>query len=106
MTKDPSFWLVLTALLTPGGIGFLWLRKKLRLTPDAADAVSPGIGPKPADVNDALIVLAKQLDEHGKALDQLRIYVPLLQAWGHRGWRHAPVAQREPMPEPPQGLAL
>lgn len=106
MTDNPSFWALLAVLLTPGGIAFLWLRKKLRLSPDAADAVAPPTGPKPVDHNEALISLASQMAELRDELVSHKIYVPQLIGWGYRGWRHAPADAREPVPPPPKGISL
>ncbi len=106
MTDNPSFWALMVVLLTPGGIAFLWLRKKLRLSPDAAEAVAPPEGPRPASHNEALIALAAQVGELRSELVNHKVYVPQLVGWGYRGWRHAPVDEREPLPVPPEGVAL
>jgi hypothetical protein len=106
MTDNPSFWGLLAVILTPGGIGFLWLVKKARLSPDAAVAVARPEGPLPSNHNEALISLALQLEELRTDLTNHKVYVPQLVGWGRRGWSHAPAEQREPLPEPPRGIAI
>lgn len=103
MTMDPSFWGLLAVILAPGGIFALWARKKLKLSTDAADAVA-GDGPKPSDYDQALIVLAARVERQSGELTSLKIYLPQVIGWGHRGWAHAPADYREPLPVPPREL--
>lgn len=93
-------------ILGPGSILGLWARKRLKLSPEAAEAVAPPEGPKPANHNEALISLAAQVAELRDDLTNHKVYVPQLIGWGRRGWRHAPEDQREPLPDPPKGVAI
>lgn len=97
---------LVVVVLTPGGIAFLWLRKKMNLSPEAAAAVAPPEGPKPANHDEALISLATQLAELREDVTNHRVYLPRVVDWGHRGWRHAPAGEREPLPHPPKGIEL
>lgn len=93
-------------VIGPGSLLALWARKKLKLSPEAADAVAPPEGPKPGNHNEALISLAAQVSELRSDLTDHRIYIPQVVGWGRRGWRHVPFEEREPLPEPPKGVAI
>lgn len=101
--SEPSFWAILAVLLAPGGVGFLWLKRRLNITDDAATAVAGEGSPKPHDYDQALIVLAARVERQDGELTRLRIYLPQVIGWGHRGWAHAPAERREPLPMPPDG---
>ena len=106
---DPSFWGLLAVILGPGGIAtavlVAWVQRKTRPSDEAAEKVAGG-GPKPLDMDQALIVLSDRLEGVTHELNALRIYLPQVIGWGHRGWAHAHPEQREPLPKPPDGLAL
>lgn len=97
---DLNLWGLLGLLLTPGGIVttilVLWVRKKLRIGDDAATAVAPS-GPKPADYDQALILLAARVEE----LTEFKSAFPLWVGFGRRGWRLAVSHGEAPEPEPP-----
>lgn len=100
-------WL-LGLLVAPGSVFstilILWVRKKLRIGEAAANAVAPNGGPKPADYDQALILLAARVEE----LTELKVAFPMWVGFGRRGWaravRHGETA--EPEPPMPRGIEL
>lgn len=105
MSSDAQVALIgVLALVVP--VFVLWLKRTLRLSPEAANAVSAGSPLRPKDTDQAFIALAHKVNEQGVHLEGLKVYLPQVVGWGHRGWQHAEPEVREPLPAPPDGLAL
>lgn len=83
----------------------VWLKHKLKLSDEAADAVGAG-GLRPRDSDQAFIALAHKVNEQGDRLSKIEAWAPRVVDWGVEGWSHAEPAQRKPMPTPPEGLNL
>lgn len=104
---SPETWTVLvTAVITPIIAVFaLWLKRSLRLSDEAADAVSSTNSLRPNDVNQAITVLGIQVGNLGAELNELKVAFPQFVGWGKRGWERIDPADREPMPPLPAGFA-
>lgn len=93
------------------GVFVLWLRSRLGLSEDTAAAVATAsssgpIKEKPQNVDQAITILARRLDEQSTQITLMAIYIPQLSAWGERGWAPTPPEEREPRPPMPLGLNL
>jgi hypothetical protein len=106
MSPEAQVTLVTGVLVPVVAVFIVGLKRKLKLSDEAADAVSAGSPLRPKDSDQAFIALAHKVNEQGNQLSDLRIYLPRVIDWGHDGWTYAPEDQRKPIPTPPPGLTL
>lgn len=104
MSPEVQIALISAVLVPVVTVFVVWLKRKLKLSDEAADAVSAGSPMRPVDTNQAITALGVQVGAISAELTELKVAFPQFVGWGKRGWEHVEPEKREPMPPLPSGF--